>query len=321
MAEHTFKKLGEVEALPEVPEGANAFIEVNGEVKRVPGDGLGGGAILDKNGKLQNAVLPEGYPIKEIFYDIQWDGNAEGLDSFVLEQFTFYKVSDEVLTAEQLIGSTLRINGAAENGVPGTYYLDESVVMPVGDGEACVVAPMIPFVISTSVLNLTMNTYESAPETTLEFPSTGTYVLGMLDGASLYVAAADPTPLFVSRLFKHSVQHISQEYLPIKTAIIKDSEYDNALVGLQTMVTSGPEYECINMTFEEAYETMAMGNPLSCILMAAVDGCANVPGECMFVGTAMTGQPLIMLFFQLADPVSLYWTADGLSVDPPDGGK
>lgn len=40
---YTFKKLGEVEALTEVPEGANALIEINGAVKRVPGSGLGGG--------------------------------------------------------------------------------------------------------------------------------------------------------------------------------------------------------------------------------------------------------------------------------------
>lgn len=44
---YEFTKLGEVEKLEEVPEGANAFIEVDGAVKRVPGDGLGGsgGAI------------------------------------------------------------------------------------------------------------------------------------------------------------------------------------------------------------------------------------------------------------------------------------
>ena len=40
---YTFKKLGEVEALGEIPEGTNVFVEVNGEVKRVPGSGLGGG--------------------------------------------------------------------------------------------------------------------------------------------------------------------------------------------------------------------------------------------------------------------------------------
>lgn len=41
----------------------------------------------------------------------------------------------------------------------------------------------------------------------------------------------------------------------IKTAIIKDSEYDNAISGLQVAISGAPAYtyECINMTFEEAY--------------------------------------------------------------------
>lgn len=51
---YEFQKLSEVEALAEVPEGANALIEVNGDIKRVPGSGLGGGAgktlvIVDSN--------------------------------------------------------------------------------------------------------------------------------------------------------------------------------------------------------------------------------------------------------------------------------
>lgn len=39
---YEFKKLSEVEALNEVPDGANALVEVGGEIKRVPGNGLGG---------------------------------------------------------------------------------------------------------------------------------------------------------------------------------------------------------------------------------------------------------------------------------------
>lgn len=37
-----FKRLADVETLTEIPEGANAFVEVDGEIKRVPGEGLGG---------------------------------------------------------------------------------------------------------------------------------------------------------------------------------------------------------------------------------------------------------------------------------------
>lgn len=40
---YDFQKLADVELLGEVPDGASAFVAVNGDVKRVPGSGLGGG--------------------------------------------------------------------------------------------------------------------------------------------------------------------------------------------------------------------------------------------------------------------------------------
>lgn len=43
---YEFKKLGEVEALNEVPENATVLAEVDGAIKRIPGNGLGGGNTL-----------------------------------------------------------------------------------------------------------------------------------------------------------------------------------------------------------------------------------------------------------------------------------
>lgn len=40
---YEFKKLSEVQALTEVPEGAKVLAEANGQIVRVPGSGLGGG--------------------------------------------------------------------------------------------------------------------------------------------------------------------------------------------------------------------------------------------------------------------------------------
>lgn len=40
---YDFQKLADVELLEEVPDGASAFVAVDGAVKRVPGSGLGGG--------------------------------------------------------------------------------------------------------------------------------------------------------------------------------------------------------------------------------------------------------------------------------------
>ena len=43
---YEFKKLSELEALDAVPEGASVLAEVGGEIKRVPGEGLGGSASV-----------------------------------------------------------------------------------------------------------------------------------------------------------------------------------------------------------------------------------------------------------------------------------
>ena len=43
--EYDFQRLADVELLEEVPDGASAFVAVDGVVKRVPGSGLGGGGV------------------------------------------------------------------------------------------------------------------------------------------------------------------------------------------------------------------------------------------------------------------------------------
>lgn len=56
---YEFKKLAEVEAMAEVPKGASVLAEVNGAIKRVPGDGLGGGGIktaIIKSSDYDNAL-------------------------------------------------------------------------------------------------------------------------------------------------------------------------------------------------------------------------------------------------------------------------
>lgn len=109
----------------------------------------------------------------------------------------------------------------------------------------------------------------------------------------------------------------------IKTAIIKDSGYDNILAGIMSAAAVMPEYtyECINMTFDEAYATMASGEPLAVFGMLTSEGPVNVYGEVMFTGTAM-GVPCIMIAFaSVIVSADLYWTADGLSTEAPSSGK
>ena len=113
----------------------------------------------------------------------------------------------------------------------------------------------------------------------------------------------------------------------IKTAIIRDSGYLNANAQLSPMKQTNPStpahtFECINMTFEEAYETMANGEPLMVVGMLTSEGAINIQGTTVFPGTAMR-VPCIMLVFMISPDttVTLYWTADGLSTSRPSGGR
>lgn len=106
----------------------------------------------------------------------------------------------------------------------------------------------------------------------------------------------------------------------IKTVIIKSSDYDNAIAGMQTMA-SAPEitYECINMTFEEAYQTMANGEPLSVVgmLTRSITPICTTLALTIFGGT-MIGVPSIGISF-MEPQIDLFWTSDGLSTEEPGG--
>lgn len=108
----------------------------------------------------------------------------------------------------------------------------------------------------------------------------------------------------------------------IKTAIIKDSEYDNTIAGMLNPATPSEAtaaivitYECLNMTFEEAYETMANGEPLQAVLMMSGEGAMNIPATTIFAGMSF-GVPCVAIFSFLTQQ-SLYWTADGISTEQP----
>jgi hypothetical protein len=61
---YNFKNLADVELLEGVPEHANAFVEVDGMIKRVPGTGLGGESGI-------KTVI-----IKDNYYDDVLSGNS-----------------------------------------------------------------------------------------------------------------------------------------------------------------------------------------------------------------------------------------------------
>ena len=97
----------------------------------------------------------------------------------------------------------------------------------------------------------------------------------------------------------------------IKTAIIKSSTYDNVMPCLTTMASEPPTYSCINMTFEEAHQTIANGEPLQAIIMDGTpEGHICMPCGVGYLGDAVIGVPTLAIISRNS---TLFWTADGIS--------
>jgi hypothetical protein len=105
----------------------------------------------------------------------------------------------------------------------------------------------------------------------------------------------------------------------IKTAIIKRSDWDDE-IGYATHPKSAPgyTYECLNMTFEEAYSAMESGEPVACFGMFGwFDGDpAQLYGVTIFKGITY-GEPYIKMIFRGDSYEELYWTTDSLSTNSP----
>jgi hypothetical protein len=111
----------------------------------------------------------------------------------------------------------------------------------------------------------------------------------------------------------------------IKTAIIKQVDFDDAVAYSNSADSGNPtsaastdqEFSCINMTFEEAYETILAGEPLDVILMI-VDYLPHI-FHCyvIFGGVQATGSPCIGIGDNNFG-IQLIWTADGIG---PMGGN
>ena len=83
---YEFTKLSDVPAVSEFPEGANAIIETNGEIKRCPS--AGGGSIPKP---LTYDYMPEGYPSKSVQTTTLMEEQAVEFtlsDSFYIAQIT-----------------------------------------------------------------------------------------------------------------------------------------------------------------------------------------------------------------------------------------
>lgn len=121
-----FKRLSEVQALTEVPEGAKVLAEANGQIVRVPGSGLGG------SGGIKTAI------IKASNYDAMLDymsGKTSTRPDFKNVTFscvnmTFREVHSAILAGEQVnivgmfVPEGLTIQNVSFMAVANAIYMD-----------------------------------------------------------------------------------------------------------------------------------------------------------------------------------------------------
>ena len=107
----------------------------------------------------------------------------------------------------------------------------------------------------------------------------------------------------------------------VATAIIRDSNYLDAIEAVKYGQYFEPDYygelkcECLNMTFEEAYQIMASGEPLNVIGLMAGSTPLSTFGYAIFGGEALGENPSIGI--TIATPgqqIDLFWTANGISI-------
>ena len=109
---YNFKKIMDLELVNEVPEGANVLIETDGATKRLPSTAIKPAPI--QSDMAQNDSAAPDYIKNRTHYEettvvneplnITWDGNTEGLVSVAN---MFFKVSDIILTDEQIASATV----------------------------------------------------------------------------------------------------------------------------------------------------------------------------------------------------------------------
>ena len=117
-----FKRLADVEALTEIPEGANAFVEVDGEIKRVPGEGLGGA------GGFKTAV------IKSDIYDealASMSGNGGRASAAPEPVYSCINMTFEEAYATVMSGEVLKV--VFMDAMMGPMILDGFVTLPTSN--------------------------------------------------------------------------------------------------------------------------------------------------------------------------------------------
>jgi hypothetical protein len=213
---YNFKKIIDLDLVNEVPEGANVLIETDGATKRLPSTAIKPAPIqpdFAQNDSTAPDYVKNRTHYEEVIFRYTFDGNIEDKESVTIEnvgrsapapQTSYVKISDNVLSASDLLGATMIVHGVVENEfpLPPKTVLDETSIYDDHAGCVAVVLNVIPIPFIFSV--------DKAMEVpagiqSFIFPSAGTYVL--YDEGGL-------VPIYCTELSKVNLRKLDSKYLP-----------------------------------------------------------------------------------------------------------
>ena len=164
--------------------------------------------FLVKDGDKAEWGIPEGYPGKEELFNIEWDGNTEGLISVqnVAAGSRMYKVSDEMPTNEQIRNITMTVTMLDQSNsvewtidtlsqIIGRDYWQHATNNGLITEKGCLLAFDEGLFAVIREKNLKISN--------LTFPETGTYFLK----SSAFHG-------YLSKAESKAIQYISEEFLP-----------------------------------------------------------------------------------------------------------
>ena len=157
---------------------------------------------------------PGGY---ETGFEITWDGDTAGRASATAEgaPFVWYKVSNEILTADQVIGATIT---AVQNGVSQSFVIRSDIVFREDYGVAIGSSRIM---ISAEQGTFNMGDYN------ISIPESGTYFASV---------SYDEFSMFVSSFSSIISQPFDDKYIP--DSIARKAELDSRITEKEVILAS-----------------------------------------------------------------------------------
>lgn len=189
---------------------------------------------------------------ESIGFEITWDGSTEGRE--VISQsmsdavtLNYYKVSDEYLTVDQLVGAVMTVSGVADSAfssfLPETYTITAENVTEK-NGYAVVTAQYIPLVVS-------------AQAGTELGCSQGVYVLlAEAEAMSQLLSQTIEDNIFATKLKKADIYTIPADYLPEPRYVEKDSDWTLFVQSAFQPINNFHEVSCLypDLVAGESYD-------------------------------------------------------------------